>query len=126
MAKTGNGHSAGSVPTRFGQPLGNPPGRPPGRKTRLQFQVAFISDLAEAWAELGKGALKNMAREDPTKFVQVCASLQPRQLEADIDIVGPDLPDDVLDALIDDVRARLAQRQVKLIEAEAVDGDRQD
>jgi hypothetical protein len=120
MAVNGNGNGVGPgrppVATQFGGPVGNPAGRPPGRKTRIQFQTQFIADLAEAWAELGKGVLKIVAKEEPAKFMMACVALQPKQVEADVGLFT-DLSDDDLGALLDHVRAQRA----KLIEERPVD-----
>lgn len=120
MAVNGNGNGVGPgrppVATQFGGPVGNPAGRPPGRKTRVQFQAAFISDIAEAWAELGKGILKIVAKEEPAKFMMACVALMPKQVEADIGGPLADLSDDDLAAVLDHVRAQRA----KLVEERPV------
>jgi hypothetical protein len=103
MAKNGN------VPMQFGQPNGNPAGRPPGRKTRIQFQNAFIADLAAAWAESGKGILKLVAKEEPAKFMMACVALMPKSVE--LDTHGPlgEMSDDDLQAMLEHVRAQRAK-----------------
>jgi hypothetical protein len=86
------------------------PGRAPGSRNKLQGD--FLRDLAEAWELEGKGALRIMCKEEPTKFVQVVASLMPREVA--LDVSGPlaGLPDEELDALIEKIRARaIEQRQ---------------
>jgi hypothetical protein len=120
MAVNGNGNGVGPgrppVATQFGGPVGNPAGRPPGRKTRVAFQAAFISDLAEAWARDGESVLKIVAKEEPAKFMMACVALMPKQVEADIGGPLADLSDDDLGALLDHVR----EQRAKLIEQKPV------
>lgn len=58
---------------------GNPDGRPPG--TRSKFSEAFYRDLAATWAELGKSAMRQTATLEPGKFVAICASLIPKDVQ---------------------------------------------
>ena len=103
---------------------GGAPGRPVGRKTRIQFQTAFIADLAEAWEREGKGVLKIVAKEEPAKFMMACVALMPKQLEADIGGPLADLSDDDLTLMLDHVRAQRA----KIIEEmpAVIDGESQE
>jgi hypothetical protein len=103
---------------------GGAPGRPPGRKTRIQFQTAFISDLAAEWERSGKGVLKIVAMEEPGRFLQACVALMPRQLEADIGGPLADLSDDDLTLMLDHVRAQRA-KMIKEMPA-VIDGESQD
>jgi hypothetical protein len=87
--------------------LGHNGGRPKGARNKLQSD--FLRDLAEAWELEGKGALRIMVREEPGKFVQVCASLMPKEVA--LEVGGPlaDLSDDeLLEALqaVKELRAR--------------------
>jgi hypothetical protein len=82
-------------------------GRRAGARNKLQTE--FLHDLAEAWALEGKGALRIMIKEEPSRFVQVCASLIPK--EVTLEVGGPlaELSDDeLLEALqaVKDLRAR--------------------
>jgi hypothetical protein len=87
-------------------------GRPTGARNRLQ--AGFLNDLAEAWALEGKAALRAMVAEEPSKFVQVCASLMPREVA--LDIGGPltELSDDELREALQAVR----ELRARTIEAE--------
>jgi hypothetical protein len=106
-------------------------GRPPGSRNRLQAD--FLRDLAEAWALEGKAALKVMVAEEPTKFVQVCASLMPREVALDIDGPLTELSDDeLLEALqaVKELRARTIEvevadvsEQVLITESKQTNGD---
>src|ERR1700732_369277 len=80
------------------------PGRTPGAKNKLQ--AAFLRDLTEAWELEGKGCLRIMAKEEPSKFVQVCAGLMPREVMFDGGLVG-DLSDEEIELLITKARQQL-------------------
>jgi hypothetical protein len=93
-------------------------GRPVG--ARNKFQAGFLRDLAEAWERDGAAALKVMVKEDPSKFVQVCAALMPRELAVEHSELG-DLSDDDVAALLDHVRearAKLIEHNPRMIEAD--------
>jgi hypothetical protein len=64
---------------------GNPsglPGRPLGTKHKIAG--AFLADTYAEWQRSGKSALKRMAENDPSKFVQVVAGLLPKETAIDI------------------------------------------
>jgi|ERR1041385_1146004 hypothetical protein len=52
-------------------------GRPPGSRNKLG--EAFLADLHAQWVKSGAKALELMAKNDPSGFVRVCASLLPSQ-----------------------------------------------
>ena len=58
------------------------PGRPKGSRNKLSED--FLRDAHEAWQDHGVAALKTMATEEPSKFVQVIASIVPKQDQIDI------------------------------------------
>jgi hypothetical protein len=104
----------GCAATRWGAVVSR---KPPSQferrwKVRTQFTNKFLADLAEAWEQNGKAALTIMFHEEPSKFVQVCAALMPRQVE--LDASGPlaELTEEELQALMETVR----QQKAKLIE----------
>jgi hypothetical protein len=88
----------------------NPGGRPAGVKNKLQRK--FLEDLAETWEREGISCLRIMVKEEPTKFVQVCAGLMSR--EVSLDVGGPlsDMSDEELRELL----ARF--RDIAAVEAE--------
>jgi len=95
-------------------------GRPRGARNRLQTQ--FLEDLLEAWQRDGKAALKVAAVEEPTKFIQICAGLMPREVQ--LEATGPltDLSDEELSALLEHVRemrAKLIEQEPVMIEAKS-------
>ncbi len=59
---------------------GNPLGRPKGKKD--QFTSRFWHDLNHAWKENGAHALQQVIEHHPSKFVQICASVLPRDEQA--------------------------------------------
>ena len=61
---------------------GNPDGRPPG--SRSKFSEAFYRDLAAAWAEHGEQAMRQTATLEPAKFVAICASLIPKDVQVSL------------------------------------------
>src|SRR5262249_57383401 len=56
---------------------GNPAGRPKGSKHKLQ--TSFWNDSHRVWKDSGADALRRVARDDPSTFVRVCASLMPKE-----------------------------------------------
>jgi hypothetical protein len=77
-------------------------GRPKGSRNKLS--EAFWNDLAQAWDEHGQAAMRTLATEEPAKFVQVAASLMPKQLEVN---VVETLTDEQLDASITQLASQL-------------------
>jgi hypothetical protein len=61
---------------------GNQNGRPPGRGNL--FQETFKRDLAESWAEHGARVLNTVATGEPAKFLAVCASLTPKDVQVSL------------------------------------------
>jgi hypothetical protein len=74
--------------------------------SRNKISEAFLHDLAAEWETSGPGALKIMAKEDPSGFVKVTAALLPKEFEI-TDSRLNDMSDDELDLLINEVRARV-------------------
>ena len=66
----------------IGRPFvkGEAPGRPKGSKSKLG--EAFWTDLYGAWQKHGSKAIHEMARKAPVKFVQVVASVMPKEVHA--------------------------------------------
>ena len=56
---------------------GNPAGRPRGHKER--FTAKFWADIHYAWEQHGPDAIDRLIQLSPDKFVQICASLQPKE-----------------------------------------------
>jgi hypothetical protein len=61
---------------------GNLAGRPAG--SRGKFSDAFYRDLAATWAELGERAMRETAQLEPAKFVAICASLIPKDVQVSL------------------------------------------
>jgi hypothetical protein len=61
---------------------GNLNGRPPG--SRSKFSEAFYRDLAATWAEHGEQAMRQTAQLEPAKFVAICASLIPKDVQVSL------------------------------------------
>ena len=62
----------------------NPAGRPKGARNKLT--ETFLEDAYEAWKKHGPKALETMAEKHPEKFVQVCASLMPKNVNLNVGI----------------------------------------
>ena len=75
---TSGKHRGLLAPWRPGQ-SGNPRGRPKGSRSKIQ--ESFLSDFYEAWQLFGPIALIRMAEGHPDKFVQVAASLLPKEVK---------------------------------------------
>ena len=65
------------VPFKPGQ-SGNPAGRPRGARSRLG--EAFLSDLANAWADHGVEAIEKIAKTEPGTFVKVVSNVLPKEV----------------------------------------------
>ena len=76
-----------------------------------------MRDLAEAWEREGKAALQIMLKEQPSKFVQVCASLMPKEVA--LDVGGPlaELTDEELREVLQAVK----ELRARTIEGETVE-----
>jgi hypothetical protein len=63
---------------------GNPggPGRPKGSRNKLE--ESMLRDLCDAWEEYGAEAITAVLADHPADFLKICASLLPKQIEADI------------------------------------------
>ncbi len=80
----------------------NPHGRPKGSRHRLAEQ--FVKDLYTVWHESGIEAIRRMAAIQPGRFVQVVASVLPKDIEVerhDTVIVVPSEASDVTQWLKD-------------------------
>ena len=99
---------------------GHSAGRPRGARNRLQ--TSFLYALAEDFAEHGAAAIKLCRMEEPARYVQIIASLMPKELDIE-SRVASDLDDEQLDALIEQVKAELlTKREEKpFIEAKLVE-----
>jgi hypothetical protein len=99
------------MPKHFGSPGGPRPGRTHGARNKLQRK--FLEDLQAEWEKSGADALRIMAKEEPSKFVQTVAALMPREVQ--LEAVGPltEINDEELQAFVEHVR----QERAKLIEA---------
>ena len=100
---------------------GQSPGRPKGARNRLQS--SFLYALAEDFAEHGADAIKICRIEEPARYVQIVASLMPRELEIEHQTATSDLDDQQLDSLITQIRQQLrAQSEttpMKVIESKS-------
>ncbi|MGY3563170.1 hypothetical protein ACVWXP_006439 [Bradyrhizobium sp. USDA 4463] len=59
-------------------------GNPNGRRRRLT--EAFISDFQAIWEQEGLKAIERVARNDPSTFVRVAASLMPRDINLNANV----------------------------------------
>ena len=63
---------------------GNPAGRPRGSRSRLS--ESFLSDFHTVWEEEGIQAIRRCARNDPSTFVRVAASLLPHDINLNVGV----------------------------------------
>ena len=61
---------------------GNAAGRPRGSRSRLS--ESFISDFHQIWEEEGLEAIRRCARNDPSTFVRIAASLLPHDINLNV------------------------------------------
>jgi hypothetical protein len=80
-------------------------GRPKGARNRLQS--SFLNALAEDFEKHGADAIKICRIEEPARYVQIVASLMPRELEIEHQTATSDLDDEQLDNLIIQIRQHL-------------------
>ena len=94
-------------------PIGG--GRPRGVRNKVNRR--FLEELLAEFEEGGRAAIRICRLEDPTKFVQICAGLLPKEFS--VESAAADLDDDQLDELILKIRERLleARQEVPMIEA---------
>jgi hypothetical protein len=59
-------------------------GRPKGSRNKLG--EAFVDDFYQVWLEEGIGAIRWMAKNDPSAFVRVGANILPQKFEADVNV----------------------------------------
>jgi hypothetical protein len=90
-------------------------GRPRGARNRLAHKI--IEDLSRIWDEpvlpdkeitRGEAALRVMSKQDPVKFVQVYASLVPREMVLS-DPTTADLTDEQIEAMIVTLRQQMEE-----------------
>jgi len=74
-------HRLVGIPWKPGQ-SGNPSGRPRGARSKLSEN--FLTDLHDAWLELGPDALARCAEQRPDAFVRIVADLMPRNVSVDV------------------------------------------
>ena len=100
---------------------GASPGRPRGARNRLQS--GFLHALAEDFEKHGADAIKICRIEEPARYVQIVASLMPRELEIEHQTATSDLDDEQLDNLITQIRQHLLTKSetMKTIEAKPRD-----
>lgn len=93
------------VETRF-KPghTGNPGGVP---RSRDKLSRAFANALAKDFEAHGENAITRARESDPVRYVQIIASLMPKQIEQTRPL--EDLSDDELAAAIALLRSRLAE-----------------
>jgi hypothetical protein len=61
---------------------GNLAGKPPGARHR--FSAAFLEDLAEVWAEHGRGTMLATIKQAPATFFAIAARLVPSHVSVDL------------------------------------------
>jgi hypothetical protein len=104
-------------PGECGHP--NPGGR------RRRFTSAFISDFQTIWEEEGLKAITRVARNDPSTFVRVAASLMPKDINLNAN-VGMDAETFVVNfrqavELLGNALPPSSRRRVKVIDVDDTD-----
>jgi hypothetical protein len=83
------------------------PGRAKQKGARDRFSAAFLTDLADTWAELGRQALVACAIFDTATFCKLGVGLMPKQVEIEDNRPEADLSDEELEMLYQDALSRL-------------------
>ena len=83
------------------------PGRAKQKGARDRFSAAFLTDLADTWAQLGKQALIACAIFDTPTFCKLGVGLMPKQLEIEDNRPEGDLSDEELEMIYQDALSRL-------------------
>jgi hypothetical protein len=98
-------------------------GRPAGARNKLQ--AGFLRDLAEAWERDGQASLRIMVKEEPSRFVQVCASLMPKEVALEVGRPLADMTDEQVHELLARFREmpELAEQEQVLLPATKVIDD---
>jgi len=86
-------------------------GRPKGARNKIW--TAFLNDALDEWKVSGRDCLKIMAKEEPSKFVQVIAGLAPKEIEI-TQMPIMEIPDDELIQIRDHLRRRIEQERALL------------
>lgn len=73
-------------------------GRPKGSRNKLQED--FLRDFCRAWDEHGLAAVLDMARNDPSKFVEAAIKVLPKEVNVTTKRAAAELSDDELAAII--------------------------
>jgi hypothetical protein len=99
------------------------PGRTPGARNKLQ--AGFLRDLAEAWERDGQASLRIMVKEEPSRFVQVCASLMPKEVALEVGRPLADMTDEQVHELLARFREmpEIAEQEQVLLPATKVIDD---
>ena len=77
-------------------------GRQAGTRNRLNAR--FLDDLREVWEQHGKAALLITAKEQPTQFAKIVASILPREIELTDNTGLSELTDEQIDVLTEILR----------------------
>jgi hypothetical protein len=83
------------------------PGRAKQKGARDRFSAAFLTDLADTWAQLGKQALIACAIFDTPTFCKLGVGLMPKQLEIEDNRPEDSLTDEEVELLYQDQLAKL-------------------
>jgi hypothetical protein len=97
------------------------PGRAKQKGARDRFSAAFLTDLADTWAELGKQALTACAIFDTATFCKLGVGVLPKQLEIEDNRPEADLSDEQVEQLYADALARLRNKGSALAETAAIE-----
>jgi hypothetical protein len=87
-------------------------GRPAGTRNKLTGR--FLEDLLREWQEGGAAALKICRIEEPTRFCQIVASLQPKEFQ--VETLLSDASETEIDNLIESIRERIEQKRQQAIQ----------
>ncbi len=99
---------------------GNSRGRPAGSRDRLTS--AFVSKLADDFAEHGEQAIRDCRKDDPACYLRLIVALAPKELEIRHDNALEQFSDAELAALLAAASKMAEKRDIAAIEADPAPG----
>ena len=98
---------------------GNPRGPYAPSRERARFSSEFISALLRDFRQGGPAAIAKVRKYQPAAYMKICALLVPREMKVEHGGGVKAMTDEQLETAIEAIKARIAAREAKTIEATA-------